>query len=162
MLDMVQASDFGAVIAPTDGASSFLDARSVHVTSAANAITPDNPGSWESFRFAPVIDEVRVFTEEEAQALSDFADEAEKLAPATRKAYRAAKKLTKLSTEVNEAHEDYRRVEAGEELKKQRTKNESAKYLHGLRPKYARLGQNLENANQRAEATISRLMGVSA
>ncbi|MEL7038672.1 MAG: hypothetical protein AAFO04_24120 [Cyanobacteria bacterium J06592_8] len=162
MLDLVQTSDFGFAVAPTDGSFSGLDATNVHKTSADNAITPDNPGSWESFRYAPVIDEARTFTEEEAQALTDFADEAQKMTPATRKAYRAAKKLTKLSTEVNEAHEDYRRIEGGEEHKKQRCKNESAKYLHGLRPKYARLGKGLENADKKAEATISRLMGVSA
>ena len=162
MLDLVKASDFGAVIAATDGTCSFLDADNVHITSAANAITPDNPGSWESFRYVPVCDEARSFDEEEAQLLVDLADESDKLVPASRKAYRALKKLTKNATKVNEAHEDYRRVEGAEEYKKQRIKNQSAKYLHSLRPKYARLGQGLENANQRAEATISKLMGVSA
>ena len=162
MLDLVQASDFGAVIAATDGTCSFLDATSVHTTSAANAITPDNPGSWESFRYVPVCDEARSFTEEEAQALTDLADESDTMTVASRRAYRALKKLTKNSTKVNEAHEDYRRVEGAEEHKKQRVKNQSAKYLHGLRPKYARLGKGLENADQRAEATISKLMGVSA
>jgi hypothetical protein len=162
MLELVGTLDFGSGLAPTDGSFNSLDTKSVHKTSADNAITPDNPGSWESFRYAPVLDEVKSFTEEEAQALMDLAEESDKMTPASRKAMRALKKLTKNSTLVNESYEDYRRTEASEEVKKVRCKNESAKYLHGLRPKYARLGNSLENADQRAATTISRLMGVTA
>lgn len=51
-----------------------------------------------------------------------------------------------------------RRNEARNERRIQGYKNTSAKYLHSLRPEYAKLGQGLEQSAQQADQAINDLM----
>lgn len=158
MIGFVKGDDMkGGQLAPVEGQHSNLDKSSVFVTSP-NAITPDNPGSWKVFRFAPNLTEARTITPDEADALNDLADESEKLVVSTRKGYRALKRMSGNSRKVNESFEKLRRVQAGDEHKIQAGKNDSAKYLHGLRPKYAHLGQGLEKTAAIADQKINALM----
>ncbi|MEB3887424.1 hypothetical protein LKE08_28710, partial [Lyngbya sp. CCY1209] len=93
MIGFVRGDDMkGGAIAPVEGQHSNLDKGSVFVTSP-NGITPDNPGSWEHFRFAPVLDRARTIDPAEADALTDLADESDKLTVSTRKGYRALGRL---------------------------------------------------------------------
>jgi hypothetical protein len=59
---------------------------------------------------------------------------------------------------INRHHEKYRRNEARNEKRIQGYKNTSAKYLHSLRPEYAKLGQGLEKAAAAADQAIANLM----
>lgn len=158
MIGFVRGDDMkSGAIAPVEGQHQNLDKGSVFVTSP-NGITPDNPGSWEHFRFAPVLDHARVIEPAEADALTDLADESDKQVVSTRKGYRALKRLDDNGRKVNESFEKLRRHQAGNEHKIQSAKHDSAKYLHGLRPRYARLGQGLEKSAQLADQKINALM----
>jgi len=158
MIGFVRGDDMkSGAIAPVEGQHKNLDKSSVFLTSP-NGITPDNPGSWEHFRFAPVLDHARVIEPAEADALTDLADESDKQVVSTRKGYRALKRLDDNGRKVNESFEKLRRHQAGNEHKIQSAKHDSAKYLHGLRPRYARLGQGLEKSAQLADQKINALM----
>ncbi|MBP0031435.1 hypothetical protein [Roseofilum sp. Guam] len=153
------SNDSGSSIAPVQGQSSQLDASSVHIKSADNAITPNSPGSWEKFRYAPVVEKARPFSPEEAEALRERAKDARITTRATKKAYEALTDMSDNHTRVNKYHERYRRNEARNEKRMQGYSNTSAKYLHSLRPGYAQMGKSLEQAEQQADAAIAQLMG---
>lgn len=158
MLGYFKGDDFnGGNVAPIQGQSSNLDANSVHQKSAQNAITPDSPGSWKSYRAVPVVTEARAFTEEEADALTEVEKQERMKRKASKKAYEKLEKISNNGTVINRYHEKYRRNEARNERRMQGYKNTSAKYLHGLRPEYAKLGQGLEKASQAADQAISQL-----
>lgn len=156
ILGFLTNSDGGS-IAPVQGQSSQLDASSVHVKSAANAITPNSPGSWEKFRFAPVVEKARPFSPEEAEALHEKAKDARIQATATKRGYKALMSMSDSHTKVNLWHERYRRNEARREKQIQGYSNTSAKYLHSQRPGYAQMGQSLEAAEKAADAAIASL-----
>lgn len=153
------SNDSGGSIAPVQGQCSELSATSVHTKSAENAITPNSPGSWEKFRFAPVVEKARPFSPEEAEALYERAKDARIQARATKKGYESLISMTDSHTKVNQWHERYRRNEARREKQIQGYANTSAKYLHSLRPGYAKMGKSLEMAEQQADAAINQLMG---
>ena len=159
MLGYFKGDDFnGGNVAPVQGQSNNLDANSVHLKSADNAITPDSPGSWKSYRAVPVVEQARAFTEEEADALTELEKQERMKRKASKKAYEKLEKIGNHQTAVNRHHEKYRRNEARNERRMQGFKNTSAKYLHSLRPEYAKLGQGLEQAAQAADQAISALM----
>jgi|AGSF01.1.fsa_nt_gi hypothetical protein len=159
MLGYFKGDDFnGGNVAPVQGQSNNLDANSVHLKSADNAITPDSPGSWKSYRAVPVVEQARAFTEEEADALTELEKQERMKRKASKKAYEKLEKIGNHQTAVNRHHEKYRRNEARNERRMQGFKNTSAKYLHSLRPEYAKLGQGLEQAAQAADQAIGALM----
>ena len=159
MLGYFKGDDFnGGNVAPVQGQSNNLDANSVHSKSAANAITPDSPGSWKSYRAVPVVEQARAFNEEEADALAELEKQERMKRKASKKAYEKLEKIGNHQTAVNRHHEKYRRNEARNERRMQGFKNTSAKYLHSLRPEYAKLGQGLEQAAQAADQAIGALM----
>ncbi|MGL5080200.1 MAG: hypothetical protein ACRC8A_01810 [Microcoleaceae cyanobacterium] len=156
MIGFLRGEDLSSRIAPVEGQHSNLNGTDVF---QSKGITPNNPGNWESYRTAPVVDQARCFDSAEAQALADLADEQEQTLSSTRKGYRALKRLTQTDTRVNQAHEKYRQVEAGQELQRQSAKLQSTKYLHSLRPGYAKLGHSLEGSANRADQAIAKLLG---
>jgi len=159
MLSYFKGDDFkGGNVAPVQGQANNLDANSVHLKSADNAITPDSPGSWKSYRAVPVVEQARAFTEEEADALTELEKQERMKRKASKKAYEKLEKIGNHQTAVNRHHEKYRRNEARNERRMQGFKNTSAKYLHSLRPEYAKLGQGLEQAAQAADQAIGALM----
>lgn len=159
MLGFFKGDDLkSSSIAPVDGKHSNLDANSVHSKSAQNAITPDSPGSWEAYRAVPVVEKARAFTEEEADALTELEKQERMKRKASKKAYEKLEKIGNHQTAVNRFHEKYRRNEARNERRIQGYKNTSAKYLHSLRPEYAKLGQGLEQSAQQADQAINDLM----
>ncbi|WP_254174564.1 hypothetical protein [Planktothrix pseudagardhii] len=159
MLGFFKGDDFnGGNIAPVDGKHSNLDANSVHSKSAQNAITPDSPGSWKSYRAVPVVEEARAFTEEEADALTELEKDTRRKRKASKKAYDKLQKIGNHQTAINRHHETYRRNEGRNERRIQGYKSTSAKYLHSLRPEYAQLGQSLQKAEQLADQAINSLM----
>jgi hypothetical protein len=160
MLSYFKGDDFkGGNVAPVQGQANNLDAGSVHLKSADNAITPDSPGSWKSYRAVPVVEAPRAFTEEEADALAEVEKTERTKRKATKKAYEKLEKISNHGTTINKHHEKYRRNEARNERRMQGYKNTSAKYLHSLRPEYAKLGQGLEKSAQKADQAIANLMG---
>lgn len=160
MLSYFKGNDFnGGNIAPVQGQANNLDANSVHSKSAQNAITPDSPGSWEAYRAVPVVEKARAFNEEEADALTELEKQERMKRKASKKAYEKLEKIGNHQTAVNRFHEKYRRNEARNERRIQGYKNTSAKYLHSLRPEYAKLGQGLEQSAQQADQAINALMG---
>lgn len=147
-------------IAPIQGQhGGALAGDQVHTKSEANAITPDSPGSWQSFRYAPTVTQARPFSPEEAEALKERLKDTEEATRATKKAYSALARMGDNHTKVNLYYERYRRNEARNEKKMQGYKNTSAKYLHSLRPEYAKMGHSLEKAEQQADAAIAALAG---
>lgn len=160
MLGFFKGDDLksSASIAPVDGKHSNLDANSVHSKSATNAITPDSPGSWKSYRAVPVVEEARAFTEEEADALTELEKDTRRKRKASKRAYDKLQKIGNHQTAINRHHETYRRNEARNERRIQGYKSTSAKYLHSLRPEYAQLGQGLQKAEQMADQAINSLM----
>lgn len=159
MLGFFKGDDFnGGNVAPIQGQSNNLDAVSVHSKSAQNAITPDSPGSWTAYRAAPVVEQARAFTEEEADALTELEKDVRSKRKATKKSYEKLEKIGNHGTAINRHHEKYRRNEARNEKRIQGYKNTSAKYLHSLRPEYAKLGQGLEKAAAAADQAIANLM----
>ncbi len=160
MLGFFKGNDFNGSgnIAPVDGKHSNLDANSVHSKSASNAITPDSPGSWKSYRAVPVVTEARAFTEEEADALTELEKDTRRKRKASKRAYEKLQKIGNHQTAINRHHETYRRNEARNERRIQGYKSTSAKYLHSLRLEYAQLGQGLQKAAQMADQAINNLM----
>ena len=160
MLGYFKGDDFngGGNVAPVKGESKNLDANSVHIKSAPNAITPDSPGSWKSYREVPVLEEARAFTEEEADAIDEKKKETRIKRKASKRAYKDLQEIDNDETTINRYHENYRRNSGRNERRKQGYKNTSAKYLHSLRPEYAKMGQGLEKAAQAADQAINNLM----
>lgn len=159
MLGFFKGEVFSNTIAPVQGQHKSLDANSVHTKSTADAITPDNPGSWQSFRFAPVVTQARPFNPDEAEALKERLKDSREATRATKKAYEALSEISDNHTKVNKYFERYRRNEARNEKRMQGYKNTSAKYLHAQRPEYARMGQSLQQAEAAADQAISQLLG---
>lgn len=159
MLGFAKGDDLqGGAVAPVQGQANNLDASSVHSKSIQNAITPDSPGSWQAYRAVPVVEQARAFTEEEAEALAELEKDVRSKRKATKKAYQKLGKIGDHQTAINRHHETYRRGEARNEKRIQGYKNTSAKYLHSLRPEYARFGQGLQKAEQNADQAIQQLM----
>lgn len=159
MLGFFKGNDFnGGNIAPVQGQSKNLDANSVHSKSAQNAITPDSPGSWKSYRAVPVLDQARAFSEEEADALKEREKESNIERRASKRGFKSLMKIGNNQTLINRYFEEYRRNEGRNESRIQAFKNTTAKFLHSLRPKYASMGQNLQKAEQAADQAINDLM----
>lgn len=150
-------SSEGAAVAPVEGQHK-LKKEEIFGKSHPQAITPDSPGSWRSFRFAPPPTEARPITEEEAGALKALAKQSEGLVKSTRKGHKALRKLSEASVQVNKEFEKTRRVEGRNEVRMQSFKATSARCLHGLRPEFAKLGQGLQQAETSADQAISQLM----
>ena len=157
ILQFLSGGSNSAAIAPVNGQKNQLDANSVHTKSAPNAITPDSPGSWDKFRYAPVVDRAWVFSEEAAHALQERAKDAKIATRSTIKAYRALQSMSDDHTKVNKHHEFYRRNEARREKQMQGYANTSARYLHSQRPGYAKQGYSLKQAEQAADQAIAAL-----
>ena len=152
----VQSSE-GAAVAPVEGQHK-LKKEEIFRKSHAQAITPDSPGSWQSFRFAPPPTEARPISGEEAEALKGLAKQSGELVKSTRKGHKALRKLSENSVQINKEFEKTRRVEGRNEVRMQSFKATSARCLHGLRPEFAKLGQGLQEAEASADQAIAQLM----
>jgi hypothetical protein len=122
-----------------------------------SAITPLNPGKFNSVRSVPVADTPRYFTAEEADAMKELAKDKTEGARQAKRAYSAMTKIEEADAKVHKLHRGYEASVADNELKKKRSDTKLAKHLHGLRPGYARLGFGLEKAENDATARIEAI-----
>lgn len=161
MLGFLRGDDFKtSTIAPVDGSHKGISKDSVFKRSASNAITPDSPPEtiFDTYRTAPVIDRVREFTPEEADALSQLAKEKKRNATATKKAADHHGSILKSEAKINRHGQRMIRNEAEFETRTQGYKGTTAKTLQGMRPRYAAMGKGLEKAEQLADQAINNLM----
>ena len=140
-------------------ASDAISSKSDKLTAPTDAgvITPLNPGNFSSIRTTPVVDAPRYFTEEEAKAMKTLAKEKTENARHAKKAYKSLGQIEEADAKVHKAHRGYEVAVATNELTKKQADFKLAKKLHGLRPGYARLGVNLENAESKATARIETI-----
>lgn len=121
------------------------------------AINPVNPGTWQSIRTTPVNDNPRYFDKPQADALKKLATQKTEEARQTKRAYRSLQKIEAADALVHKCHRGYINGVADAELTKKRADAKTAKHLHALRPEYAKLGNGLDRAENRADARIAEL-----
>lgn len=161
MLGFLRGDDLkGSAIAPVEGQHSGIGKDGVFKLSAANAISPHNPPAtiFDSYRVMPVVDRVREFTPEEADALGQLAKEKKVNAKATKKVVEHHASILQSTRKINKYGQRMIRAEAETETAIQGYKATTARSLHGLRPRYAALGQGLQKAEINADQAIDKLM----
>jgi len=148
--------DAGKLTASNDGGHAIDKSRVLAATDAA-AISPTNPGNFDSIRSIPVVPSPRYFDREEADRLKDLAKEKTEGARHSKKAYKSLGKIEKADATVHRSHRKYEGEVAVNELTKVRSNASLAKKLHGLRPGYARLGLGIDKAENTAREQIDAI-----
>jgi hypothetical protein len=146
----------GKVSVSNDGNHS-IDKSKVLAANDAGALSPTNPGNFDSIRTAPVVPSPRYFDKEETSRLKDLAKEKTEGARHSKKAYKSLAKIEVADATVHKSHRKYEKVVAGEELGKLRANAGLAKKLHGMRPGYARLGLGIDKADSDARTRIDEI-----
>ena len=118
--------------------------------------SPTNPGNFGSIRSVPVLDSPRYFSKEEKIALQQVAKQRKESAKHTQESYQALKQIDDADTTVHLAHYVYKGQIAGNEVKKLGANSNYAQKLHGLRPQYAQMSLNIDQANQQAVNKIAQ------
>lgn len=139
------------------GGSHAIDKSKVLAATDAAAISPTNPGNFDSIRSVPVVPSPRYFTKEEADAVKKLEKEKTEGARHSKKAYKALGKIEKADATVHRSHRKYEGEVAVNELGKVRGNASLAKKLHGLRPGYARLGLGIDKADSDARTRIDAI-----
>lgn len=121
------------------------------------AITPENPGTFDSFRSMPVLTAPRYFSEEEAVALEELSTKTADQYRYASRAYTAMEKIERTDGKLHRRHREYEQVVADVEYGKQEANADLADHLHGLRGKYARLGTNLMKTESKMDKEIEKL-----
>lgn len=121
------------------------------------AITPENPGTFASFRSIPVLNAPRYFTEEEATALEEMADKTADQYRFASRAYSAMEKVERTDGKLHRRHRKYEQAVADVEYDKQEANADLAGHLHGLRTQYARLGTNLMKTEAKIDSQVQKL-----
>lgn len=162
MLGFLRGDDLksGGSIAPVDGQHSGISKNDVFKKSASNAITPDNPPDtiFDIYRKMPVLDRVREFTPEEADALAEKARETKTNANATKRASKSHASILKSTAQINKYGQRMIRNEAEFEVQTQGYKGTTAKSLQRKRARYASMGVGLEKAEKAADQAINEIM----
>jgi hypothetical protein len=143
-------------ISSNDGNHS-IDKSKVLAATDAGALSPTNPGNFDSVRTAPVVPSPRYFDKEEANRLKNLAKEKTADARHSKKAYKSLVKIEVADATVHKSHRKYEKAVAGEELGKLRANGGLAKKLHALRPGYARLGLGIDKADSDARTRIDEI-----
>lgn len=154
----------GKLAATNDGGHT-IDKSKVLAATDASAISPTNPGNFDSIRSVPVVPSPRYFDREQADRLKELAKEKTDGARQSKRAYKALGKIEEADKTVHKAHRQYEGTVAENELGKKRSDASLAKKLHGMRPGYARLGLGIDKADSdartRIDAIKARLTGGS-
>ena len=146
----------GGKLAGNDGSHS-IDKSKVLASTDAQALSPMNPGNFDSIRSVPVIDSPRYADKEEAKAMKKLATEKESGAKYAKQLYSAALRIDTADTKVHKAHYKYKGGVARNELSKVKSTTTYAKGLHGLREGYAKQGVRLDNADNKARTAIDAI-----
>lgn len=146
----------GKLSTTSDGNHAIDKSRVLAATDAA-AISPTNPGNFESIRSVPVVPAPRYFTKDEADGVKELAKEKTEGARNSKRAYKALGKIEAADAIVHKEHRKYEGVVADQELKKVRGNAGLAKKLHNLRPGYARLGLGIDKADSDARTRIDAI-----
>ena len=134
-----------------------IDGRKVLASTDSGVFTPTNPGEFSSIRSAPVNRDPRYFSRDEAAALRDLANFKKVEATATKRAYKALRKIDDADVVVHQEHYRYARRLSGNELRKLKSTQLYAKKLHGLRPQYLELSAGLADADKQANNAIAKI-----
>jgi hypothetical protein len=149
-------SDAGKLLTTNDG-NHVIDKSKVLAATDADAITPLNPGNFDSIRSVPVVPAPRYFDREQADKLKELAHEKTDGARQSKRAYKALTKIEAADKTVHKEHRKYEGAVAENELGKKRADAGLAKKLHGLRPGYARLGMGIDKADSDARTRIDAI-----
>lgn len=122
-----------------------------------NVFTPTSTGTWETVRTNEVVQAPRYYSEEEAKQLKEQAKAKGAEARHSKQAFKALARIEEADTKVHEEHRRYVRKVAKAELGKKQADAKTAKFFHGLRPQYARLGLGVEQASSKADERITEL-----
>jgi hypothetical protein len=134
-----------------------IDKNRVLAPTDPTVINPMNAGAWESVRTAPINDLPRYFTKPEADALKALATDKIQGAKQSQRAYKSLSKIEAADATVHQSHRKYIRNASDSELTKKRADAGTARHLHALRPEYAKLGQGLDVAENKAQQRIEEL-----
>jgi hypothetical protein len=137
--------------------SHAIDKSKVLAATDAGAITPTNPGNFESIRSVPVVPSPRYFDALEARRLKELAKEKTDGARQSKRAYKSLTKIEAADKTVHKEHRKYEGAVAENELGKKRADAGLAKKLHNLRPGYARLGLGIDKADSNARTRIDAI-----
>jgi hypothetical protein len=143
-------------LATNDGGHA-IDKSKVLAATDAGAISPTNPGNFDSIRSVPVVPAPRYFDREEADRLKELAKEKTDSARQSKRAYKALGKIEEADKTVHKTHRQYEGTVAENELGKKRSDASLAKKLHGMRPGYARLGLSIDKADSDARVRIDAI-----
>ena len=124
---------------------------------APDVINPMQSGSWSTVRTAPINHDPRYFSKEEADELKKLATTKQQGARQSKRAYKSLKKIENADAQVHASHRGYLRGVADSELVKKRADAATARHLHAQRPEYAKLGQGLDRAENKAQERINEL-----
>jgi hypothetical protein len=125
-------------------------------TTDSSAITPANV-DFSSVRSVPVVQKPRYFNKQEADALATVAKQKAKMAQHAQQAYKSLRSIDSSDTEVHTSHRRYQSRLAKNEIGKLKANAQLAKDLHGLRPQYAEIHQQVETANVAAVNAIAAI-----
>lgn len=144
-------------LATTNDGGHAIDKSKVLAATDAGAISPTNPGNFDSIRSVPVVPAPRYFDREQADRLKELAKEKTDGARQSKRAYKALGKIEEADKTVHKAHRQYEGTVAENELGKKRSDASLAKKLHGMRPGYARLGLGIDKADSDARTRIDEI-----
>ena len=146
----------GKLSASNDGGH-VIDKSKVLAATDGQALSPMNPGNFDSIRSVPVVDAPRYASKEEAKAVRKLATEKEQGAKYAKQMYGALSRIDTADTKVHKAHYQYKGVVASNEQRKVRATTTYAKGLHGLREGYAKQGLRLDKADSDARTRIDAI-----
>ena len=146
----------GKISASNDGNHS-IDKSKVLAATDAGALSPTNPGNFDSIRTAPVVPSPRYFDKEEASRLKSLAKEKTEGARHSKKAYKSLAHIEAADKTVHQQHRKYEGAVSVNELGKKRSDAGLAKKLHSMRPGYARLGLGIDKADSNARTRIDEI-----
>jgi hypothetical protein len=134
-----------------------IDHNSVLSPTDPTVINPNNPGTWQSIRTAPIVEEPRYFTKEEANAVKKIATQKTDEARQAQRAYKSLSKIEKADATVHKSHRKYQSEVSKNELTKLRSNVKLARKLHAQRPEYVRMSEGLSRADESAQKRIDEL-----
>lgn len=139
-----------------DGTNHALDKHKVLANTDAAVPSPTN-ADFSSIRSVPVLPAPRYFNKQEADSLRILARQKRVMADSTKTAYKALKSIDTDDTEVHTTHRRYQSKIAKNEVHKLQANAQLAKDLHGLRPQYAEMHSQVDNANINAANAINAI-----
>ncbi len=143
-------------VSAADGTHS-INSDSVLNPTDGMAVNPNQPGTWQSVRTAPVSHTPRYFTKEEADAFWQMRKHTTQGAQQAKRAYKHLSRIEHNDATVHRAQRKYLGNVADAELGKLSSNAKLARHLHALRPRYAALGTGLQNAEASANQQVAKI-----